>query len=330
MEIKDLAGLSQPLTKLIEVVSNGIGAVSKSYLIKKNAQAKAEEIKLISDALNKVNENHALPVDYDNGEVQIWQKPEDNTLLVSDNSIKERAEIRTDFKERKKQSNIENVTSIAAAELINEEQVSEDMPDEDWVTRFFNYAEEITSEEMQELWGRILAGEVKKPGTYSLKTLDFFRNISKYDASIVEDVSKFALNSGSNTFIAMCDKKWMQDERNIFAGHQFDLGELGVVYPTDLQVRFFRDENVDEEVIVSENHILVIHRNEIKNELQLPIWKYTKVGQELLSLTPKTYDQDYLEKVGEFFTKRNGKATIGRIKYHTQSGQIHYDILKKF
>ncbi len=33
MDIKDLAGLSEPLTRLIEVISGGIGNVSESYLI---------------------------------------------------------------------------------------------------------------------------------------------------------------------------------------------------------------------------------------------------------------------------------------------------------
>lgn len=51
MEITDLAGLSEPLKRLIEVISGGIGNVSKPYLIKKTADAKAYEIKVISDAM---------------------------------------------------------------------------------------------------------------------------------------------------------------------------------------------------------------------------------------------------------------------------------------
>lgn len=50
MEIKDLAGLSKPLKKLIEVVSAGVGGLSKPYLIRKNADAKAYEIKVIAQA----------------------------------------------------------------------------------------------------------------------------------------------------------------------------------------------------------------------------------------------------------------------------------------
>ena len=53
MEIKDLAGLSEPLKKFIEVVSQGVGALSKPYLIRKTADAKAYEIKVISQAIKK-------------------------------------------------------------------------------------------------------------------------------------------------------------------------------------------------------------------------------------------------------------------------------------
>jgi hypothetical protein len=50
MEIKDLTGLSEPLKKLIQVVSQGIGALSKPYLIRKTADVKAYEIKVITEA----------------------------------------------------------------------------------------------------------------------------------------------------------------------------------------------------------------------------------------------------------------------------------------
>ena len=36
----------------------------------------------------------------------------------------------------------------------------------------------MSSEELQTLWGRTLAGEIKSPGSYSLRTLDFLKNLS--------------------------------------------------------------------------------------------------------------------------------------------------------
>ena len=39
IDIKDLAGLSEPLKRLIEVVAEGVGAVSHPFFIKANANA---------------------------------------------------------------------------------------------------------------------------------------------------------------------------------------------------------------------------------------------------------------------------------------------------
>lgn len=50
MEIKDLAGLSQPLTKLVEVVAQGLGTVYEPIHIKRMAKARAMEIKTIASA----------------------------------------------------------------------------------------------------------------------------------------------------------------------------------------------------------------------------------------------------------------------------------------
>jgi hypothetical protein len=73
MEIKDLAGLSQPLTKLIEVCSSGLGKVIEPHLIKKRAEAKAYELETIGKSLSN-NKNLLLGktnTTYDSGEIEI-------------------------------------------------------------------------------------------------------------------------------------------------------------------------------------------------------------------------------------------------------------------
>jgi Protein of unknown function (DUF2806) len=161
MNIGDLAGISEPLKRLIEVISTGIGNVYRPTLIKRTADAKAYELKKIAETLDKIAEDYQLPVVYKDGSIEVWQRPEDKTLILSDTPISERANSRLEYQERKRQNNIENVTSAAASQLINEDSIPEESPSEDWVNRFFNHAQDISSQEMQELWGRILAGETK-------------------------------------------------------------------------------------------------------------------------------------------------------------------------
>ena len=109
MEIKDLAGLSAPLTRLIEVISNGVGAVTAPYLTRKNAEAKAHEIRVISNALGEVAQQHNLPVVYKAGEIELWQKPEDKTLVLDAKAIDDRSDNRLEYQSRKEQANIEGL-----------------------------------------------------------------------------------------------------------------------------------------------------------------------------------------------------------------------------
>ena len=51
LQVSDILGLSEPLTKLIETVSTGMGMLYEPIHLKRRAKAKAEEIKLISDAI---------------------------------------------------------------------------------------------------------------------------------------------------------------------------------------------------------------------------------------------------------------------------------------
>ena len=45
--------------------------------------------------------------------------------------------------------------------------------DEDWLNVTERFAEDASTEQMQNIWGRVLAGEIRKPGIYSISTLNF-------------------------------------------------------------------------------------------------------------------------------------------------------------
>jgi hypothetical protein len=56
--------------------------------------------------------------------------------------------------------------------LKNEKNVSTEPVDEDWTVRLFNIVEDAYDGQMQQLWDRILAGEVKTPNSYSISIYD--------------------------------------------------------------------------------------------------------------------------------------------------------------
>jgi len=183
VEIHDVFGVSEPFTKLIETVSGGIGKLYEPIHIKRMAKAKAEEVKII---VEKISDFNALPIKYDAGKVMI-----DGTDF---SELAKRANGRLVFQELKKQNNIDNVVGYAAQDLSNEKVVSEQPVDIDWITRFFDSVSDISSEDMQRIWGKILAGEVKQPGSFSLRTLRVIKNINKEEALLFEKIAPFVMS----------------------------------------------------------------------------------------------------------------------------------------
>ena len=66
--------------------------------------------------------------------------------------------------------------SISKAVLHAEEELAQDpqeppetQPSDDWLLRWRECAAGVSSDDLQSLWGRVLAGEVKSPGHYSLR-----------------------------------------------------------------------------------------------------------------------------------------------------------------
>ncbi len=85
------------------------------------------------------------------------------------------------------QRNRERVAQFAANEL-ELDPGSLDAPgdiDDDWLNAFSDRAARVSKEEMQLLWGRVLAGEIRKPGSFRLRTLQALSVIEVQEAKLI-------------------------------------------------------------------------------------------------------------------------------------------------
>ena len=146
----DLSGLSGPAEKLIESVSSAIGVVYEPTRIRRKAKAEADALAIRVKGKAKATE------------------------------IEVRAAKRLEEKELRRQKNIEAITQQALEAL--PETVSEDPIDQDWIHQFYDHCEDIGNEQMQSLWAKLLAGEVAKPGSFSLRTMALVTTLSQADA----------------------------------------------------------------------------------------------------------------------------------------------------
>lgn len=70
--------------------------------------------------------------------------------------------------------------------------------DIDWLMRFYDSVGCTSNDVLQDLWAKILAGEINHPNSCSLRTLDILKNVTEKEARVFEKLCKF---------IARCEKK---------------------------------------------------------------------------------------------------------------------------
>ena len=151
------------IDKLVETISNATGLTARG--IKKNADAESYA------AIKKAEAETEVQLLKLQGEEKIAQ------YVLARN--------------KQKIENVEEIVSKAKQQFAPDEQVSEEPVEKDWMTRFLNIAEEVSDVDMQEIWGRVLAGEIKKPISYSLRTLEVLRHLSKEEAALIMKVSNY-------------------------------------------------------------------------------------------------------------------------------------------
>ena len=281
----------KPIEKLIEVISNGIGVLYRSRAIRREADAKAYEIKK-----KKKAKNEALA---------------EKKLIEAE--ILDRLNQRICAKEIIRQNNIDDVAEIAAKELELETTVSSTPVNKDWSTRFFDIVQDVSDEEMKYLWGKILAGEVKSPKSYGLRTLELLRNLSKEEALLFMKVSQFILKDDT-CFI------WGGEGLSDFGISYPDIAKLiecGLVQTgTFVQKRYDASPDKNEEFMITYNSQFVLFVT-IKKGLipcYIPVYILTRAGEELYKLLTISPNIDYLKKFALSIKKETVSVAYAPIK----------------
>jgi uncharacterized repeat protein (TIGR03899 family) len=328
MEIKDPTGLGKALEKFIETVGQGVGGISRPYLTRKNADAKAYEIRQLAAANADAMK---LLVDAQN-----YSREHNVSITVAGNELKEitqseipllpeRTETRREFLEAKKQHNIEEITSNALEELAatkGADEISDEPVDRDWISRFFSIAEDVSTEEMQKIWGKILAGEIKKPKSFSLRTLDILKNLSREEAQLFTNIAQYCIRVGAqNCFIYHeHNGEYLKDTFGIRYVDWLRLIEMGVIVG-DNNLRQYFTIGQDKFLPFICGKVVVIGRHtEIGKTFHFSIKGFTTAGTELLKLVETYSDTKYIEHFAQALTRQGAKVFIGRFGQEAEDG----------
>ena len=283
MEIKDISGLGAPITKLIEVLSAGMGRLYEPKAIRKKADAEA----YAAGALAIAKRDSALIEAETDAQAQVRKL---EILANGDTDLIERARVRVLTREVEGQLNVESIAEHALKELPS--NVSKQPVSDDWRRKFFLEAENICDEDLQLLWGKVLAGETSSPGSYSIRTLNVLKNLSKEEAEIFRVFCSLAFSSG----IVVRLPGRALDEFGLNYGALLTLRNAGLLHENDNLHRAFED--IPEQVTVhldSYNGIPIELSSLVLRSVQIPCLPLTQAGKELKNLIAPQPNENYLK-----------------------------------
>lgn len=203
------------------------------------------------------------------------------TQASADEQLVERTIERLINEQTRKQHNREAIANGTAILLTTASSKEEAAPaesiDEDWLNSFEKFAEDASSDRMRDLWSRVLAGEIIKPGSFGRKTLRFLHELDKPTAEAFEEVAQYVL--GRHVFAG-------EEVPDGMFGKMLHLEALGALSGSAGLIHYqARADSSGRFAISGKGHSLVGLTEPDKTVL-ITATPLTQVGQEILKIVP--------------------------------------------
>ncbi len=319
------------IEKLVDYTASGIGSTASFFfsrmVARHDAEAKAITAEGEAEVQRILTEGRATSIQII-AAAQVEARSElisPQAALQGEVTIGEIIEQRVQFQEEKRQANIGSVVAQAAHEL-GDREVQDHEVDHDWTARFFNDVQDVSSEEMQQLWAKVLAGEVERPGSTSVKTLGILKNLDKSTASLFREFSSICVSfgpDGVNLEDARVPFLGGYSEGNALRDYGFGFGKLNVLNEHGLIVSEYNswlDYNACITAWPSERKegMLVIpfnfqgrywlleptNKRRLEQEFRLNGVALTESGRELSKVVEVSPDEVFAHELEQFFSTR--------------------------
>ncbi len=315
MGLPDFAkAMNEPICKLIDALKNGAGILYEPTHLKRMADAEAYRIEKIGNAVRK---NSDLPIVYQG-------KANELEIDISDaQAFVKRTGNRMIFQELRKQQNLDSIASKAYVLLENQSVCSVEPINNDFMVRFVEASQNISDVELQSLWAKILAGEIIKPNSCSLRAIDVLKNLSKNEFDMFLKIcclrtEGFLINEQSilDQFGISYKMLLILDECNLInsTGAFVIISEIGL---TDEKTKIF----------FSRNYILFGKgKGTDKFVINLPVYKLTESGNILSKFAECEDEFDYVLSSSKFLEKHYPNINFSLYKIiKNKNSSIEYD-----
>jgi hypothetical protein len=237
-------------------------------------------------------------------------------LAKNDPEIVQRAAHNLLSKELRHQSNREAIAR-KTIELLQQDENNEGPTseqshhkvDEDWLNIFERYAEEASSVRLQDVWARVLSGEIRHPKTFSLQTLRFVAELDEEMAATFEKYVPSVVNEDFIPFYSSLAPHPQSTEL-------YRLEEFGLILGAQGTLSKSVEREKGAHGFHYKSHTLVLVLG-AKQEILIPAVVLTRVGKEIYSITHANDDVEQARR----FANEIPKPNVESIHYVSRSGQ---------
>lgn len=234
--------------------------------------------------LQTIRDNPDMEIVFVNGQMNARERTPE--------ALAQRAQQRQLSEAIRQEDNLENVLEIAAKEVLSIDTVSDDPVDDDWITRLFNIVKDVNSKEMQYVWGKILAGEIATPGSFSFRTLEAVRNMSRTDAETFQRVLPFVIRYNRTYFIS--SNKKINSRYGLRYGDILALDECGLINSSGMVSMYLNvTDNMQVQCYTDERVMITKNIDSSKKGLSFGVFSLSKVGIELYNILQHSINNDY-------------------------------------
>ncbi|NOH12414.1 MAG: DUF2806 domain-containing protein [Chloroflexi bacterium] len=205
--------------------------------------------------------------------------------------LEERAVLRQQQQELRRQNNIDAILALAREFLPR--YVEEEPVDVDWLARFIQYCQDVSDRESQEIWGKILARETGKPGSFTLATLHHLSLLSSTDLYRFGKLCGYLWHIQGRSGL-LADEQTENDllrYGNIDPGESFFKNGLVSNYP-DLRLRFSAGQYHSLEY---DDRTVRLINQQSRKKPDIAIYPLSSFGEILYGLIDVDPDENYFE-----------------------------------
>lgn len=222
-----------------------------------------------------------------------------------DANLIQRTQVRFLTQELRKQNNLEQIFKKTEQALQNEQVESQETfsepLNEDWLSYYIEGASKISDEQVQDLWAKILAGEIITPKTFSKRTLDVLLRLSQEEAKLFEKICRYV--------VEIDDKLILINEENFNPSNYFTyleilrLGECGLINSSTTNSLNANIAPTDKFAIVYGKDVIIGETTK-QEKIHLQIFPLTVAGTELIKIILPTRKYDYLKELTKYLRNK--------------------------